>query len=101
MELPMTIRPVALVLGCGALGWAGGAAVPPVGPSFAALPGQGKTLQQFQAEDGSCRNYAAQTLNAAPAAAHAASNNGVGAAAAGTLLGAAAGAALGAAAGNA
>jgi Glycine-zipper domain len=97
----MGLRPIALVLGGAALGLAGCQAVPPTGPSFTALPGPGKSLQQFQAEDYNCRNYATGSMSNAPAAAQAATNNGVATAAGGTLLGAAAGALIGAAAGNA
>ena len=77
------------------------AVAPPSGPTVAALPGQGKSLDQFRADDNNCRLYAAQQNPYAPGKAQAATNNGVGTAVGGTLLGAAAGALLGAAAGNA
>jgi uncharacterized protein YcfJ len=64
------------------------------------MPGNGKSLGQFQQDDASCRNYAsAQTGGVQPA--DAANQSAVGSAVLGTALGAAAGAALGAAAGNA
>jgi len=79
---------------------AGCAVAPPTGPTVMALPAQGKTFAQFQADDGTCRQYASlQTGGMSPA--EAASTSGVNSAAVGTLLGAAAGALLGAAGGNA
>jgi hypothetical protein len=42
---------VGLLSGCGTI---------PAAPSVMALPGQGKTLEQFHAEDTSCRQWAAQ-----------------------------------------
>ena len=43
------------------------AVAPPTGPSVLALPGKGKDLQTFQAEDSNCRNYAqAQTRLGTP-----------------------------------
>ncbi len=38
----------------------GGCATIPAGPSVMVLPGPGKTLEQFQADDTSCRQWAAQ-----------------------------------------
>ena len=77
----------------------GGCAVaPPPGPSVAAMPGQGKSFEAFQADDAACRQYAAQQTGIAPA--DAANQSLIGSAALGTVLGAAAGAAIGAAAGN-
>jgi len=82
----------ALALGACAVG-------PPPGPSVAALPGKDKSLEAFQQDDASCRQYAAQTLgNVSPA--DAANQTTANSAVAGTLLGAAAGAAIGAAVGN-
>lgn len=97
----MPIRRPILLAGGAALALAGCTAVPPTGPSFAALPGQGKSLQAFQSDDYNCRAYAAQVMSGAPAAADASTRNGVATAAGGALLGTAAGALLGAAAGNA
>lgn len=75
-------------------------AMPPPGPTVAALPGTGKSFEQFQREDAGCRQYAdAQTgYGAATAQANQA---GVGSALFGTGLGAAAGALIGAATGHA
>jgi len=75
------------------------AVVPPSGPTVMALPGSGKTFEQFQQDDYTCRAYA-QHLTSYPYASQAATNNAVGSAVVGTALGAAAGAAIGAAAGN-
>jgi hypothetical protein len=70
----------------------------PSGPSVMVLPGTSKDFNQFQADDGSCRQYADQqvgtTVNEAGA------RNTAGSAAIGTLVGAALGAAIGAAAGS-
>src|SRR5215813_6348364 len=71
----------------------------PTGPSIPVMPGEGKTLGQFQQDDATCRQFASQqTGGASPASA--ANQAGVGSAVVGTALGAAAGAAIGAAAGN-
>ncbi len=67
---------------------------PPPGPSILAQPGQGKSFQQFQIDDGKCRNYAAQA-NGGVTPGEAANRSGIGSAIAGTLIGAAAGALLG------
>lgn len=67
---------------------------PPDGPSFTALPGHGKTFEQFQVDDASCRQYGSlQSGGVAPgqAAQRSAATSAVG----GALLGAAAGALLG------
>jgi hypothetical protein len=75
-----------------------GCATIPSGPSVMVLPGSSKNFEQFQMDDGACRQWASQqtgtTNNQATA------DSTVRGAAIGTLLGAAAGAALGAAAGN-
>lgn len=81
-----------------ALALTGCAVAPPPGPSVAAMPGQGKTFEAFQADDASCRQYAQLQTGIAPQ--DAANQSFVGSTALGTVLGAAAGAAIGAAAGN-
>ncbi len=48
-----------LLLSIAIIGLAGCATVP-TGPSVRVLPGPGKTLEQFQADDTFCRQYAAQ-----------------------------------------
>jgi len=73
----------------------GCAVAPPAGPSATALPGPGKSLDQFNNDDTACRNYAADRTQNAPAQAAAASNNANASIAAGTLIGAGLGAALG------
>ena len=80
------------------LALAGCAVAPPPGPSIAAMPGQGKSFEAFQADDAVCRQYAEQQTGLAPQ--DAANQSFVGSTALGTVLGAAAGAAIGAAAGN-
>jgi hypothetical protein len=90
---------VPLALAC-ALGVSACAVGPPTGPSFAAMPGPGKSYEQFQGDDMHCRQVASASIgNVSPG--QAATQSGVGSAAVGTGLGAAAGALLGAAAGNA
>src|ERR1700761_4924106 len=92
------LRPVALLA---AVPLAACAAAPPSGPTVVAMPRAGESLNQFQADDLTCRNYA-QTHTAPPGATQAAATRAaVGSAAAGTAVGAAGGALLGAAAGNA
>ena len=72
----------------------------PTGPTVVALPGQGKTFQQFQTDDNNCRGYADSRTQYASQEAQNASNNATTSAVAGTLIGAAAGAALGSLGGN-
>jgi uncharacterized protein YcfJ len=70
----------------------------PTGPSVMVLPGSGKTFDQFQFDEASCRQWASQ--QAGTTTAEASTNTTVAGAAIGTVLGAAAGAAIGAAAGS-
>ena len=93
------LRPVALLA---AIPLAACVAVPPPsGPTVVAMPRSGESLNQFQANDLACRNYA-QIRTAPPGATQAAGNRSVvGSAAVGTAVGAAGGALLGAASGNA
>jgi len=65
----------------------------PSGPSMLALPGTGKTFDQFRADDASCRQYAQLQMNGMSAE-QAAVDSGLRSAALGTLLGAVAGAAI-------
>ena len=53
------MRP-SIVIAAAAVVALGGCATMPTGPSVAVMPADGKPLAQFQQEDGSCRNYAAQ-----------------------------------------
>lgn len=75
-----------------------GACATVAGPSVMALPGTGKSFDQFQADDGLCRQWASQQPGATP-------QQSVGVSTAkraglGTLLGAGLGAAIGAVAGD-
>lgn len=76
----------------------GACATVPTGPSVMVLPGSTKTFEQFQVDDGVCRQWAQhQTGTTTGKAAKDSTATG---AVVGTAVGAAAGAALGAAAGN-
>ena len=77
----------------------GGCATLPAGPSVMALPAPGKPFEQFQAEEASCRQWAAQQSGAV-AEAPANQQTAVGAAI-GTVVGAGLGAAIGSASGHA
>jgi hypothetical protein len=76
------------------------AVAPPAGPSVLAMPGQGKSFEAFQQDDGMCRGWATQQTGGAQPA-QAATDSAVGSAVVGTALGAAAGAAIGSVAGAA
>lgn len=65
----------------------------PTGPSRMALPGAGKSFDQFRADDAACRQYALENSGATPAQVQEAS--GVKSAVVGIAIGAAAGAAIG------
>jgi hypothetical protein len=75
------------------LGILGACAVVPAGPSVMALPGTGKSFDQFRADDASCRQFAVGQVGGVTTN-EAAANSAVGSAAVGTALGAAAGAAF-------
>lgn len=75
-----------------------GCVSPPSGPEVMALPGTGKSYEQFNRDEVLCRAYA---QNSVGGGAQTAANNAAGTAAAGTLVGAAAGALIGAASGHA
>jgi OmpA family protein len=91
-----TLRVAALI---GTLALGACAVGPPAGPSVAAMPEKGKSIEAFQQDDAVCRQYAGQTVGYASPA-DAANQTTANSAVAGTLLGAAAGAAIGAAVGN-
>jgi len=74
-----------------------GCATLPSGPSVRVLPGQGKSFEQFQADDALCRQWAQQS---GASAQEVANQNTATGAVAGTLIGAGLGAAIGAATGN-
>lgn len=86
--------PVAVVLGAVMLS---GCVSPPNGPDVRAMPGTGKSYEQFMADDSTCQNYARGNINGD---AQRANNNAVNTAAAATVIGAAGGALLGAASGH-
>lgn len=65
----------------------------PTGPSMMALPGNGRSFDEFRYDDYTCRQFAQEQAGGTPGRAAVAS--GVGSAAIGAGLGAAAGAALG------
>ncbi len=71
----------------------------PTGPSVMVWPGQGKPLEVFQADDASCRQWAAQQSGTSPS--EAVNQNLATGAVLGTLAGAGLGAAIGAASGGA
>jgi len=75
------------------LSFLGACSVMPTGPSVMALPGTGKTFDQFRADDGACRQYAFQQVGGVSTN-QAATASALGSAAVGTALGAAAGAAF-------
>ena len=87
------ILPLLAVLALGAC------ATVPVGPGVMVLPGTGKPFDQFQADDGLCRQWAFNQSGAVRAGQSSAATTLTGTAV-GTILGGAAGAALGAIAGN-
>ena len=92
----MIIKSLSLVVAAGLLTTA--CATVPTGPSVMVLPGNGKSFDQFQFDEGTCRQWAAQQTGSSPS--QTATNSTVAGAGVGTLLGAAAGAAIGAAAGS-
>ncbi len=72
----------------------GACVVMPTGPSIMALPGTGKSFDQFRVDDFQCRQYADAQIGGTTAQ-QAANQSAVTSAAVGTLIGAAAGAAFG------
>lgn len=86
---PASCAAALLLIGCSTI---------PTGPSVLVLPGQGKTLDQFQYDDLLCRQWSSQQIGTGPG--KAATQSTVTGAVAGTALGAATGAAIGAAAGS-
>jgi hypothetical protein len=78
----------------------GGCASPsPAGPSFAAMPGKGKSYEAFQRDAQYCQGSAQQAIDY-QSPGEAANQAAVGSAAIGTALGALTGAAIGSASGN-
>jgi hypothetical protein len=66
----------------------------PTAPSVLALPGTGRSFDQFRVDDANCRHYAYLQIGG-KSAEQAANTSGVATAALGTVIGAAAGAAMG------
>ena len=86
------MRICALAVACGLL--LGACATVPPGPDVAAMPGAGKSFDQFQGDDLVCRRWAAEQAGTTPERASAlktAQDAGIG-----TLIGAGLGAAIGA-----
>ncbi len=88
MKRYLRLAPLAVLLALGAC-----VTLPPSGPSMTALPGTGKSFDQFRASDFDCRSYAAS--QAGVTAAQAADDSLFRSAALGTAVGAVAGAAIG------
>ncbi len=65
----MTPTRALLVVTFVTVGLLSGCATVPVGPSVMALPGSGKSLEQFHADDAACRQWATQQDQATAAAA--------------------------------
>ena len=78
---------------------AGGCATIPTGPSVMVLPPQGKSFEQFQADDAICRHWAEQQIGVSPQ--ETANQNTATGAVVGTAIGAGLGAAIGSASGSA
>jgi hypothetical protein len=75
-----------------------GCATIPTGPSVQVLPGEGKTFEQFQADDAVCRKWAEQQIGISPQ--ERVNQNAATGAVVGTAIGAGAGALIGAATGH-
>jgi hypothetical protein len=82
------------IMGLAALAALGGCAAFPTGPSALALPGTGKTFEQFRMDDGDCRRYAFQQIGGMTAE-KAQEESAVRSAVIGTAIGAVAGAVIG------
>jgi hypothetical protein len=87
----MTLSRIAIAAGALALG---ACTVMPAGPSVMVLPGTGRSMDSFRADDVACRDYAYVQIGGRTAQ-EAATQSAVASAAVGTAVGAAAGAAFG------
>jgi len=96
MPKPMATRSSAsaAAIAAGALLLLAACATAPSGPSVLVLPGEGKTFDQFRADDYECRQYASFQVNGATPD-NAAADSGVRSAAVGTAVGAVAGGLIG------
>lgn len=90
-RLKRLAAPVAAVIAAATLA---GCVVVPNGPSMMALPGTGKSFDQFRQDDFNCRQYASGQ-NGGVDTTTSANTSAIGSAVLGTALGAAAGAAIG------
>jgi hypothetical protein len=86
----MILLPIIALVGCATM---------PNGPTVQAMPGQGKTFDQFQSDDAACRQWAGQQIGQSPQ--QTMNQDTVTGAAVGTGAGALLGALLGSASGNA
>ncbi len=77
----------------------GACATMPTGPSVMSLPGEGKSFDEFRADDAVCRQFADEQIGGVTGQ-QAAQKSAVTSAVVGTALGAAAGAAIGSASGQ-
>ena len=98
MNKPFLNKPLKIIAAA-AVVILGGCVSVPSGPNVMAMPGAGKSFDQFRADDNDCHQYAQQTVG--PNAAQATADNATGTAVAGTLIGATVGALVGAASGRA
>jgi hypothetical protein len=89
-----TMKKIHATFGAVAILVLGGCTSIPTGPSKLALPGTGKTFEQFRFDDAECQRYAFQQIGGTTAE-KAASDATVRSAALGTAVGAVAGAAIG------
>ena len=85
-KLIIPLVPLSVLAGC--------ATTLPSGPSVMALPGSGKSFDQFRYDDTDCRNFAFAQIGG-PAAAQASTESSINSVFVGTLLGTAVGAAIG------
>lgn len=90
LESTMKLKLISLL----AVAGLAGCVTVPSGPSREAFPGRGKTFEQFQVDDATCRDYA-QAQIGGKSSADRANEAAVGSAVVGTALGAAAGALIG------
>lgn len=77
----------------------GACATMPTGPSVMSLPGEGKSFEEFRADDSVCRGFAFEQIGGISGQ-QAAQDSAVKSAVIGTAIGAAAGAAIGSASGD-
>lgn len=91
-SLSLAILPVLALSAC--------AVATPTNPTVVAMPGPGKTWDQFQQDQAACEAYARTQLPNAGQTAAASQQHSMATAAAGTVIGAGTGAAIGSLAGN-